>query len=124
MWLTIAPAALGYRGLPRDNDHVVGPIVAACACIALWQATRPVGWVNPALGAWLLVAPWLFSAPASATVNALVVGALLIALAWVGRGSARRLGGGWASLFAPESMERRSGEPASPLSDRVSEEGT
>src|SRR5581483_11453939 len=92
IWLIGAPAVLGYRGLAADNDQVVGPIVATCAFAALWQAARPLGWVGFALGGWILVAPWLFSAGVVATATELLVGVLLMALAWRGRGSAARLG--------------------------------
>jgi hypothetical protein len=99
IWLTAAPAVIGYGGAARTNDYIIGPVAASCACIALWEATRPLRWVNLALGLWLLAAPWVLGYEPAALVNSLIVGVLLAAFATV-RGQLRhRFNGGWSSLW-------------------------
>jgi hypothetical protein len=99
IWLMAAPAVLGYNGLPADNDHVIGPLAASFACIAIWEATRGARWVNVPLGAWLLIAPWFLGHGQAALLNSLIAGVLLIGLGFVRGTSRERLGGGWAALL-------------------------
>jgi hypothetical protein len=110
VWLMAAPQVLGYHGAARTNDHVVGPLVATFACVAAWEATRSVRWVNLPLGAWLVLAPWVLGGgwfeAAHGTAAGLAVAALALA-----RGETRqKLGGGWSAVW---NGERRAGEGAS-----------
>ncbi|MGH2350131.1 MAG: SPW repeat domain-containing protein, partial [Chloroflexota bacterium] len=100
LWLMAAPAVLGYVGPAADSDHIVGPLAVSFACIAIWQVTRGMRWLNVPLGLWLLVAPWLLQYPLPATVNSIVVGLLLIVLSMVRGEVTERFGGGWSSLFS------------------------
>lgn len=98
IWLMAAPAVLGYGGAARTNDHIVGPIAATLACIALWSVTRPVRWVNLPLGLWLLLAPWILSYDTPATINSSVVG-LALAVLSIPQGRRPVYGGGWSMLW-------------------------
>lgn len=93
-----APAVLGSTGAMRTNDQVVGPLVVSMAIIAISEVTRPVRWVNVALGLWLVVAPWILGAEQIVFANSTVVGLLLVGFALI-RGNIRHsVGGGWAAL--------------------------
>ncbi|MGH2588398.1 MAG: SPW repeat domain-containing protein [Dehalococcoidia bacterium] len=101
IWLMAAPAVLGYGGFAADNGHVIGPLAASFATVAIWQVTRPVRWANLPLGAWLILAPWLFNYERDALINSLVVGLLLMLLASMRSNvDPKRLGGGWSVLWA------------------------
>ena len=80
IWLMAAPTVLHYDGALQVNDRIVGPLAAACAIVALWPVTRPVRWVNVALGMWLIIAPWVFSVPKLALLHSVGVGFLLMGL--------------------------------------------
>ena len=75
----IAPDLFGYSKTAADNDHIVGPVIAMFAIIALWEATRNLRWALIPLGGWLLLAPWILGYDSSlAIVNDMLVGALVI----------------------------------------------
>ena len=102
VWLVFAPAVLAYGKPAAGNDRIVGPLIAASACVAIWQVTRGVRWLNVPLGGWLLLAPWLLGYSTVPTINSLAVGLAVIVSALV-RGPARhQLGGGWAALWRSE----------------------
>ncbi|HEU4586171.1 MAG TPA: hypothetical protein VFR95_10495 [Gemmatimonadaceae bacterium] len=63
IWLMLAPSLLHYGGRASLNDHIVGPLVAATAIIAIWEATRPLRWLGILFGLWLLFVPGLFDFP-------------------------------------------------------------
>lgn len=100
VWLMAAPAALGYAGTrAADHDRIVGPILASIACIAIWETTRPLRWVNLVIGGWLVLAPWVLGFPPAATWNAVLAGAVVAGLSLV-RGTLRhRFDGGWSALW-------------------------
>lgn len=108
IWLMVAPAVLVYGPPAQTNDRVVGPVIATFAIVACWEATRPVRQWNLPLGAWLLVAPWLFGyAETQAILNSLAVGALVIGFALV-RGTVKgRYGGGWSALWRSNTLHER-----------------
>lgn len=99
-----APAILNYGGLASKNGRIVGPLAVSFAIIAIWEATRPARWVNLPLGAWLLLAPWLFDYSGTALANSLIVGILLIPLAFVEGEIKESFGGGWSSLWREEGV--------------------
>ena len=57
IWLMAAPAVLEYGRPASTNDHIIGPLIATFACIAIWESSRSVRWVNLPLGLWLIAAP-------------------------------------------------------------------
>jgi len=104
VWLMAAPQILDYHGAARTNDHVIGPLIATFGCVAMWQATRPVRWVNLVLGIWLTLAPWLLGyagtqAGGTATANSMAVGVLTAVLALVRGAMRHQVGGGWSALW-------------------------
>jgi hypothetical protein len=100
IWLMAAPAVLGYEGTrAADHDRIVGPVLATFACVAIWEATRPLRWVNLLLGIWLVAAPWLIGSPTTATLNGVVVGIVVAALSLVRGRTTHSFGGGWTALW-------------------------
>ncbi len=99
IWLMAAPAVLGYGGLAADLCRIVGPVAAACAIIAINEATRPMRWANLVLGAGLVVLPWVLGFPTGAAVNCAAVGVLFIVCARVRGPLKEQLGGGWSWLW-------------------------
>jgi hypothetical protein len=86
-----APGVLGYGDPARSNDRVMGPLVANMAFIAVWEVLRGLRRASLALGAWLLLAPWVLGyAGVAETANSVGAGILVLALASVrGRVSGR-----------------------------------
>lgn len=99
VWLMFAPDVLGYAGAAANHDHIVGPLLASSACVALWEATRSLRWANAAIGVWMLIAPWVLGFGASATVNTALCGVAAIAFSLVRGRMKHSFGGGWVSLW-------------------------
>jgi hypothetical protein len=99
LWLMAAPGVLGYERPAATSDWIAGPLIATFACIAIWECTRSVKWLNAPLGAWLLIAPWLLGYPMEALINSCVVGAVVITLACLGGRTSEQFGGGWLALW-------------------------
>jgi SPW repeat len=94
-----APSALGYGAPAASADGVVGPVVVGSGLLAAWPVLRGLRWIEAGAGTWLLLEPWVLGAPTIATVNAVIVGTLLIGLAPVGGEVERRFGGGWRAVW-------------------------
>lgn len=94
IWLMVAPSLLHYDGRAAVSDHVLDPLTAATAIVAIWQVTRPLRWLGVIFGVWLLLAPGFFHFPSHALVNNAVVGALLVLLAFLGGKVREKFGGG------------------------------
>lgn len=109
LWLMAAPAVLQYGGAARTNDHIIGPIVASIAAIAVANVTRGLRWCNVGAGAWLLIAPWLLDYPVVPTVNSLVMGILLVAFSLVRGKVKRQFGGGWKMLLPGQPVPQEQG---------------
>lgn len=107
VWIILAPAALGLSETVRMHDRIVGPFVAAFACIAMWEVTRPLRWINVALGAWLLIAPWILGFETPATINTTITGVGLIGLSFIKGRIKHRFAGGWASLWGGSGNQYR-----------------
>lgn len=77
------------------NLFIVGIAIALLAAAALFAFQVWEEWINLALGAWLLVSPWVpgFSASALLAWNAVIVGALVLLFA------------GWAILPTEDSEQ-------------------
>ena len=103
LYLMASPAIWRFEeAVPTaaDNDHIIGPVMATFACVAIWEATRNTRWANIPLGAWLLVAPWILGYEQTAPIiNDMAVGAAVIAFSLVRGKVTQRFGGGWRSLF-------------------------
>jgi hypothetical protein len=98
IWLMAAPAVLQYGRPASTNDHIVGPLIATFACIAIWEATRSVRWFNLPLGLWLMVAPLALGHPPDGMINSVLCGIAIAALSCVGGEVKQRFGGGWSAL--------------------------
>lgn len=98
VWLVASPAVIGYAGTAGDVHRIVGPVAASFAFIAIWEHMRSLRWTTLALGAPLVVLPWILGFGTAATANSVVVGALLSGLAFVRGRIEESYGGGWSSL--------------------------
>lgn len=101
VWMMAAPTVLSLGETVTTHDRIVGPFIAALGCIAMWEVTRPLRWVNIVLGAWLLVAPWLLGHGPDAAINSVAAGVVVIALSCVKGRNKHRFAGGWSSLWRP-----------------------
>nr|WP_244888615.1 SPW repeat protein [Pontibacter akesuensis] len=101
---------LGYTDAKTisDNEHIIGPVVAAFAIISWWEATRNVRLFNTPLGFWLLLAPWVLGYDnGMATTNSMVVGALVVGLSFVKGKIEETYGGGWTSLWKSDALHEQ-----------------
>jgi hypothetical protein len=99
IWLMATPAVLRYGRPASTNDHIIGPLVATFACIAIWEATRPVRWVNLPLGLWLMVAPLALGHSPAGMLNSVLCGIAIAALSCAGGDVRQQFGGGWSALW-------------------------
>jgi hypothetical protein len=85
LWLVFSPWLFGYTAAPTVawNAYVVGIIIAVAAFAALVAFQRWEEWLKAALGAWLIISPWVISYGDFRTAmwNHIVVGALVLILA-------------------------------------------
>ena len=94
LWIFASPWALqhtmatGPEGAAASSAtmwsmYAVGIAVAALAVAAIFAFQAWEEWTNLALGAWLLISPWLlgFSTSALLTWNAVLVGVVVVILA-------------------------------------------
>lgn len=85
-WLFFSPWILGYAAEQTAawNAWIFGAVIAAVAAGALYAYQRWEEWLNAALGVWLVISPWAlgFTAAATAMYNAIVVGLIVLALAF------------------------------------------
>jgi hypothetical protein len=83
--LFLSPWALGFAGDKSAalNAHIVGAIIAVMAFAAMVAFHDWEEWVSVALGAWLVVSPWLlsFSAVRPAMLTHVVIGVAAFLLA-------------------------------------------
>jgi len=94
-WLMAAPAMFDATGIAADSDHLVGPLVAVVAVVAMAEPVRLLRYGNVLTGLWLIGAPWLLAgATTGSTINDIIVGVILIALS-IPRGSVRQCYGDW-----------------------------
>ena len=100
LWMIVSPWVLAYQAEPRPmwNSVIVGILIAAAAVYALLKVFAWEEWTNVVLGVWLVISPWVlgFSGLFAATVNAVVVGAVVAALALWALGTDKDIGGWWS----------------------------
>lgn len=95
LWLMAAPTVLGSTGAAAANDQLLGALVITFAAIGFGEAPRAARLVNVPLGAWLLVAPWIFSGGStSAQWNDMAIGTAVILLS-LRRGRVEGRFGSW-----------------------------
>ncbi|MBK5206160.1 MAG: NAD-dependent epimerase/dehydratase family protein [Polaromonas sp.] len=96
VWLTFTRISFNSFGAMANSDHLIGALVVTFSIMAFAEVARSVRFINIALGAWLVAAPWLLDGIASplATWNGVISGVLLIALA-LPRGTVKNSYGGW-----------------------------
>ena len=105
LWLMAAPGVLGYGRPASTSDYIVGPLVATFACIAIWEATRPVRWINLPLAIWIVASPWLLGHPQSGQINNVLCGMAIAAFSCLGGTVQQRFGGGWSMLWRSSRKE-------------------
>src|SRR3546814_5722185 len=72
---------LGSEGAMANSDHVVGSLVITVAIIATAEVARALRFINVALGAWLIAAPFLLTGVGHVgAIMSVVVGIELIGL--------------------------------------------
>jgi hypothetical protein len=94
LWVIVSPWTIAHLMASAENpagvtdaamwDHyVIGIAVAILAAVALFAFAAWEEWTNVALGAWLLISPWLlgFSASAALAWNAVIIGVLVMGFA-------------------------------------------
>jgi hypothetical protein len=82
LWLFVSPWVLQYREMPAaQNAFLVGFLLITTELIALAAFLIWEEWVSAILGAWLVVSPWVLGAALVPTVNFVIVGLLVLALA-------------------------------------------
>lgn len=102
LWLEVAPAVLDYGGWASDSDRTVGPFVAAISFVSLWELGRPLRWLTLPLGAWLVVAPLILRyGELAPSVNSVVCGLVIVAMAPLDGRVSGAFGGGWRALLHP-----------------------
>jgi hypothetical protein len=95
VWLMFAPAVLGSAGAAAHSDHLVGALIATAAVIALADVGRATRFINIALGAWVIAAPWLLGgATPGSRWSDVIAGALVILLS-IPRGPVGERYGSW-----------------------------
>ncbi|MDX1662562.1 MAG: SPW repeat protein [Candidatus Promineifilaceae bacterium] len=101
-WLMASPALFGYAATTASkNQRVVGPLVVMFALIAVWEVTRPLRWLNLALGLWLIVSPFLLGTldRTDAMLIAVATGLVIVGLSLVRGPIHERFGDGWSALW-------------------------
>ena|SRR5262245_900962 len=84
IWLMLSPWTLVFESdaTATRNAVVVGFLIVAAEALTLSYFRLWEEWINVALGAWLVVSPWVLGVTSrAATVNFVVVGLLVAALA-------------------------------------------
>ena len=99
LWLMASASVLGYGGAARTCHVIVGALAVTLATIAIWEVTRPLRWINTALGVVLMVVPLVLGFEQAALVNSIASGVVTTAASLV-RGTVRsEFGGGWSILW-------------------------
>ena len=82
LWLFVSPWVLEYGEMAASQNAVfVGLLLIATEFVALSAFSIWEEWINVILGAWLVVSPWVLGVALVPTVNFVIVGLLVLALA-------------------------------------------
>jgi hypothetical protein len=94
-WLMFVPTTLGVEKPASHIDHLVGALIITVSVIAMGEVVRIGRYLNVLLGLIVIAGPWLLSgATTASTVNDMIVGAIVIALAFP-RGPKTESYGAW-----------------------------
>lgn len=81
VFLMLTRLVFGTEGEMANSDHVVGALVITVAIIATAEVARALRFLNAALGAWLIAAPWFLEGHGpTAGIASVALGVALIAL--------------------------------------------
>ena len=81
-WLLVSPSVLEYGEMTASQNAVlVGLLLIATEFATLSVFRVWEEWIVVVLGAWLVVSPWVLGAALVATLNFVIVGLLVLALA-------------------------------------------
>jgi len=94
VWLMTTRLTLGADGAMADADHLIGALVVTVSIVACAEVARAARFANLALGAALLVTPFLFEASGAQLVAGWIPGLALIGLS-LSRGRVAGRYGGW-----------------------------
>lgn len=84
LWLVFSPLVLGFQTelVDMGNTVLVGLLLLAAGLGGMFVPRAWEDWTESALGLWLAVSPWVVGfASTVATVNAAVVGLIVLTLA-------------------------------------------
>lgn len=82
LWLLVSPWVLEYVEVSASQNAVfVGFLLIATEFVALYVFNVWEEWISVILGAWLVVSPWVLGVGLVPTVNFVIVGLLVLALA-------------------------------------------
>lgn len=102
IWLMVAPHYIEMDRFCSNHDRIVGPLIALFAIMAITQATRPLRFGVLALGAWLLIAPFVlgyWDSEPLARNNDMIVAVICISVSLVRGKITEQFGGGWRVLW-------------------------
>ncbi|HEX6928296.1 MAG TPA: vitamin K epoxide reductase family protein [Gammaproteobacteria bacterium] len=95
-WLMFTRLVFNSSGAMANSDHLAGALIVTVAVMAFAEVGRALRFVNIALGAWLVIAPWMLEGAGNnwAVVNSVASGLLVILLS-LPRGDIKHRYGGW-----------------------------
>jgi SPW repeat-containing protein len=85
IWLLLSPWALFFDGETRamQNALAIGTLIIVAEIVELSIFRDWEEWINVGLAAWLLISPWVLGiASSAARINFIIVGVLVVALAF------------------------------------------
>jgi hypothetical protein len=82
-WLVLSPWVLQFdlNAAATRNAVVTGFLIIIAEVVELSVFRDWEEWINIALGAWLVISPWILGISGAAAVNFIIVGLLVVALA-------------------------------------------
>lgn len=97
--IMISPGVIPFTQTEANNNHIFGPLAFTFAVISLWECNRNARLINIIIGAWLIIAPFIFQFQTNAFLIDIIAGILLILFSLVKGKITNQFGGGWRSLF-------------------------
>ena len=99
LWIMASPALLNFgKSTAADINHIIGPLIATFAIIAISEATRAVGQWNILPAVALILIPFIVDFDSTEKINSIVSGILILPLSFVRGKVTVKTGGGWKSL--------------------------